>query len=341
MPSANLIPASRLSFPDKQQVELETFEVGVAGAEEVLVETRLSLMSTGTENIVFNRLFDVGTHWDNWVKYPFYPGYACVGVILKTGDAVSHLQPGDRVAYRVPHQSHEIVKADACTKIPEQTSFENAVWFALAKIAFHGAKAANYTLGDSVLIIGAGPIGQMSIRWAVANGASTIIAVDRLPARLALAKQGGATACISTSVGDAREQIMAANGGKLPRVVIDSTGNAEVFKSALSLAADFGKIVVMGDTGRPAQQSMSSDLIIRGLTEVGAHDGHNDEEWNDATIAKLFFDLTSSGRFSVDGLISHHFKPTDCAEAYGVANREREKTMGVVFDWVSGGGSSQ
>lgn len=337
VPTPSPRQASRLAFTAKQQVQLEALEVAEPGADEVLVETRLSLMSTGTENIVFNRQFDEGTHWHDWVKYPFYPGYACVGVVLEVGDAVSNLKAGDRVAYRVPHQSHDVLKADACTKIPDQTSFEHAVWFSLAKIAFHGAKAADYSVGDSVLVIGAGPIGQMTIRWAAASGASSIISVDRLPARLELAKQGGATSCISASIGDAREQIMEANGGKLPRVVVDSTGNAEVFKSALSLAADFGKVVVMGDTGRPAQQSLSSDLIMRGLTVVGAHDTHTNEQWNDATIAQLFFDLTSRGRFSVEGLNSHHFKPTDCSEAYGVANREREKTMGIVFDWTGEG----
>ncbi len=333
----SLIQASRLAFPAKQQVQHEPFEVALPGEDEVLVETRLSLMSTGTENIVFNRQFDEGTHWHDWVKYPFYPGYACVGVVLETGNKVSDFKAGDRVAYRIPHQSHEVVKADACTKIPEQTSFEHAVWFSLAKIAFHGAKVADYRLGDSVLVIGAGPIGQMTIRWAAASGASSIISVDRLPARLELAKKGGATACISASIGEARDQIMEANGGKLPRVVIDSTGNAEVFKSALTLAADFGKIVVMGDTGRPAQQHLSSDLIMRGLTVVGAHDTHTNEQWNDGTIAQLFFDLTSRGRFSVEGLNSHHFKPADCGEAYAVANREREKTMGIIFDWANKG----
>jgi len=83
----------------------------------VLVETHLSLMSTGKETIAFNRQFDEGTHWHEWVTYPFYPGYTCVGVVLKTGTSVSGLQQGDRVAYRVPHQSHDVVKADACTKI--------------------------------------------------------------------------------------------------------------------------------------------------------------------------------------------------------------------------------
>jgi hypothetical protein len=41
----------------------------------------LSLMSTRTENIAFNRLLEAGSHWDRWVKCPFYPGYSAVGVV--------------------------------------------------------------------------------------------------------------------------------------------------------------------------------------------------------------------------------------------------------------------
>ena len=80
-------------------------------------------------------------------------------------------------------------------------------------------------------------------------------------------------------------------------------------------------------------------MITRGLTIVGAHDGHNTLEWTDATISQLFFDLASTGRFNLEGLTSHTFKPEDCAEAYATANRDRATTMGIIFDWASNGGA--
>ena len=325
--------AQRLLFPGKQKVLLEDFDLGTPGPGQVLVRTHLSLMSTGTENIVFNRLFEPGTHWDNWVKYPFYPGYAMVGVVEQVGEGVTDLQRGQRVAYRQGHRSHEIMDAARCYPIPDTVPFEHAAWFALGKITFHGAHAAGYTLGDSVLIIGAGPIGQMSIRWARAAGVANIIVVDTAASRMPLAKAGGATALIERSITEAREDIIAAGHGELPRVVVDSTGNAVVFAAALGLARNFGKVVVMGDTGAPAQQKLTSDVITRGLTVVGAHDGHNTAEWNEKTITHLFFDLAASGRLPLQGLTSHIFAPADCAEAYATANRDRASTMGLVFDW--------
>jgi threonine dehydrogenase-like Zn-dependent dehydrogenase len=66
---------------------------------------------------------------------------------------------------------------------------------------------------------------------------------------------------------------------------------------------------------------------------VGAHDCHETPQWNNATITHYFLELAASGRFSLDGLNTHFFAPNDCARAYETANRERAKTMGIVFDW--------
>jgi 2-desacetyl-2-hydroxyethyl bacteriochlorophyllide A dehydrogenase len=327
------VQARRVTFTGQQQVELQPFSVGEPAAGEVRVCLKLSLMSTGTENIVFNRLFDPGTHWDNWVKYPFYPGYSSVGVVEAVGPDVKNLKPGDRVATRCGHSSHQLRQESDCHLIPAEIPFAEAVWFALAKIAFQGARAAEYKMGDSVLVIGAGPIGQMSTRWARAAGAPSIIVVDSVPGRLEMASVGGATATISQSITEARESILQANHGKLPRVVIDSTGVAAVFSAALGLAARFGTVVVLGDTGSPSGQRLTPDVITRGLRIVGAHDGHNNEQWNDGTIVPLFFSLVKTGRFSLAKLNTHTFRPEDCAEAYGVANRDRASTMGILFDW--------
>lgn len=330
---SNASQARRIVFSGKQQVSLETFDIQEPLDDQVRIRTSFSLMSTGTENIVFNRLFDPGTHWDNWVKYPFYPGYCSVGTVDAVGSKVMSLKPGDRVAFRSGHASCANVQEQSCYKIPERLASEHAVWFALAKIAFHGAKAADYHLGDSVLIVGAGPIGQMSVRWAYAAGASSILVVDALASRLAIAKAGGATAVIASSIEAAKEAVFAGSGNKFPRVVIDSTGNAMVFAAAQELVAQYGRLVVLGDTGQPCKQSLSSAVITKGLTIVGAHDIHNTAEWNESTITQLFFGLAISDRFSLDGLNTHCFKPTDCEEAYATANRDRASTMGILFEW--------
>ena len=325
---------NRLVFPAGRQVSFEGFTLPALGPGQVRVRAVCSLMSTGTENIVFNRLFAPDTHWDKWVVYPFFPGYSLIGVIEAVGADVTGFAIGETVAVRGSHASHHVIDASLVYHMPQGLPPEQAAWFSLAKIGFVGARAAEYRMGDDILVIGAGPIGQMAVRWARALGCRRVAVVDPVAGRLALATAGGATATISEPIAQAGPAVRAALPDG-PRVVVDSTGNAAVFAAALGLVADRGRVVLLGDTGSPGDQRLTSDVITRGITVVGAHDLHVDARWNNTTILAFFFELLAQGRFPLDGLVTHPFPPDRAADAYALANARRGETMGIVFDWTT------
>lgn len=322
-----------LVFPEANCVATEPFPLTPPAASEVLVKTSVSLLSTGTETIAYARKFDAGTHWDNWVKYPFYPGYASVGVVQTVGDGVTSLQSGDTVAYRQSHRSHGTLKAELCFRVPDGVAPEDAVWLPLAKIAGHGVRAARIRLGESVAVIGAGPIGQMALRWCLASGASRVLVIDTAEIRLKMAAGAGAIP-IALPADQSAAAVQNALGGARPRVVIDTTGNAAVLRAAFELVATGGTVVLLGDSGSPGSQTLTGDVITRGLTLVGAHDVHNSPQWNNPVAADSFFALVGTGRFSLAGLNTHAFTPDRCKEAYDFAVRERILTMGIHFDWT-------
>jgi 2-desacetyl-2-hydroxyethyl bacteriochlorophyllide A dehydrogenase len=332
-PTLTATTATRIVFTGKNQLALEPWTPPEPAAGEVRVRARWSLMSTGTETIVLHRRFERGSGQDRWVQYPFYPGYAQVGTVERVGDSVQTLAVGDVVVSRAGHASHAVAPAGAFTKVPMGVDEKDAAWFALAKIAAIGARAVGYALGDQVLVIGAGPIGQMSLRWAVAAGAERVVVLDPFPARLAFAQQGGASGIIVASVHDALEPVRASFGGSLPNVVIDATGHHQVLGSALALAGGKGRILVIGDTGTPSEQRMSSDLMAKGLTIIAAHDSHEEPGWNAARYYRLFFSLIAAGRFPLAALATHAFTPERCVEAYAAADDRRSETMGIFFDW--------
>jgi threonine dehydrogenase-like Zn-dependent dehydrogenase len=309
--------AERIVFTGKQQVELEDFDLRDPREGEVVVRSLYSLMSTGTENICFNRNFDPGTHWDMWVRYPFRPGYLTVGVIEDTGEVVFH---------RGNHESHRVVARERCTNVPDGVDPRDATWCGLAKIAFSGKTVADYRTGEDVVIVGAGPIGQMSVRWAHASGLKSITVVDVAPFRLDLAVRGGTTRTIEGPVAD--------SGLTDVPLVIDTTGNADVLSDCLRICGRFGKVVLLGDTGRPESQHLTSDVITKGLTIIGTHDTHDRGGWPESRVNAVFFELAATGRFPLDGLITHVVDPRDPAKAYELANTVREETMGICFDWT-------
>jgi 2-desacetyl-2-hydroxyethyl bacteriochlorophyllide A dehydrogenase len=290
-------------------------------------------MSTGTENIVLNRLFEPGTGWDNWVKYPFYPGYAAVGVVKELGKNIKALKKGDRVACRCGHASEHVVPEDKCFIIPDAISDEDASWFAFAKIAAMGARVAKFKLGDTVVIVGAGPIGQMIVRWAAAAGVGRLICVDPFSMRLKLALKGGADFVIGKGITDAIPEISRLTDGEMADTVIDTTGHHAVFAECFKAAKKYGRIVILGDTGTPSKQCLSHEVMGKGITIIAAHDCHETPDWDSKKIINLLFNLALKGRFNLGGLVTHRFKPEKYKEAYGIANTRRNETIGILFNW--------
>ena len=329
--------AQRIVFAERGKVALEDFECGTATEPGSLrFRTEYSLISSGTEGIVLRGMFERNTHWSQWISYPFLPGYSAVGVIDAVAADVTEFRVGDRVAARVGHASEHVVPASSCTGMPEGVTAEQGCWFGLAKIGLMGAQAAGYQLGDTVAIIGAGPIGQVSVRWAAAAGVTTLVVVDPISDRLAVARRGGATVALAAGIDDASADVVSACEGERPGVVVDTTGNAAVFAAALRLVAAHGRLVLLGDTGSPTRQHLTSDVIVRGVTIVGAHDAHSINrhgQEGERRLHRIFFQLVRDGRFDLDGLTTHLFGPADCEIAYELAIAHGGGALGVAFDW--------
>lgn len=152
--------------------------------------------------------------------------------------------------------------------------------------------------------------------------------------RLALAAAGGATHCSEGPLTETRAALLAAAGRDGYDVVVDTTGNPAVFADALGLVAPFGRLVLLGDTGYPSRQTLTSDVMTRGLTIVATHDHHDRGGWTQRRIDALFFQHARSGAFPLAGLVTHEFRPEDCERAYALATEHRDRAVGILFDWT-------
>ena len=325
---------TRIIFPQKGQVALHSCELPDPLPDQIKVRTLYSLMSIGTENIILNQKYDPGTHFAKIFSFPqLKTGVQAVAEVEKIGSGVTDFEVGDHIYMRMAHGSHQVLAAKDCSQIPDGVDLKQACWAGLAKTAYRAAWAGRFESGQHILIIGAGPVGQMAIRWASISGADSVAVVDLSEIRLEHAKRGGATQLLNASIADCLEDIQAINAGAGPTIVVDVTGNAAVFQYALAATAQFGKVILLGDTGYPSQQCLSSDVMTKGLTIQATHDSHDRDGWTQRRVDELFFSHVLSGDFSLDGLITHEFLPEDCVQAYALANQQREKVMGILFDW--------
>ena len=119
MESANIV------LTGKQQVELKVEQAPVAPEGGLLVQTGLSLISTGTETICYRSEMDDATHWHGWVKYPFYLGYSNVGTVVELGKGAEGFDIGDRVFSTSNHRQYAAVGGGA-VRIPDGVSDEAA-----------------------------------------------------------------------------------------------------------------------------------------------------------------------------------------------------------------------
>lgn len=206
------------------------------------------------------------------------------------------------------------VKEANLLKVPGNVSYEDAATLDPCGNAFHGLHQAGFKAGDSVCVVGAGPIGLFAAQIAHLNGASQVIAVDVWDEKLEIAKKVGADVVINSKKEDPVEAVHNATGGKGANIVIDFSGVPTAQKQAIMMASKMGKVVFLGISHKGLDLSEKEvDTIMRGqLSVIGS--------WNSFTAPYPGVDWTESlDMFANKGMtakdIISHRLPLDEAPA--------------------------
>ncbi len=315
-------------------VEIEQFEPPEPQSGQVLIRTRASLISPGTERAFFLALPNTNA------AYPLYPGYSNIGEVIALGDGVEGLQVGDRVASGAPHASHVVMDAVACQRVPEQVSDEDATFFNLIAIAMQGVRKTRIELGEPVIVIGVGPIGMFALQLAKLNGALPVIAIDQDEHRLELARTAGADVALTND-----ERLQAAireqTGADGAPVVIEATGAPAAILLAFRLAMLRGRVSLLGSArGETDGVNFYRDVHRKGLSVIGAHEITRPRHdslpgwWTQADEHRVALRLLAMQRLSVQPLISHRFTWQAFPQAYELLTRRDSALFGMVIDWA-------
>jgi 2-desacetyl-2-hydroxyethyl bacteriochlorophyllide A dehydrogenase len=338
MQSTNII------FPAPNHVVVREEPVPPPGPGEVLCEAEVSLISTGTETYCLRGVFDPGTNWADWVKFPFYPGYSMSARVLAVGDGVTSLSPGHHIAAGAPHQQRFVMPARNAIPVPDGIDADTACWMLLAVTTQLGVRRAQVQLGESVGVVGLGLLGQLVVQYLALSGARHVMAIDTVPSRLTLAAAHGATHTLAMDAQAARAAVADLTGGQMLDAVVEVTGHPAALAPSIQLVRKLGRVVLLGDTPTPSQQALGPGVVSNSVSILGIHGSQTPETaseyapWTQAAIAGLFFEFVLQGRMRVNDLISHRFSPLEAPQAYERLVTDRTNLMGVVFDWSKIGG---
>ncbi len=189
-------------------------------------------------------------------------------------------------------------------------------------IGLQAIARSGMTPHDTVVVFGAGPIGQAVLLGATDLGARVLV-VDRLPSRLQLALRLGAEIVVDASTGDPREAIRDWTGGDGPVIVVEATGVPAVVEQAIDVVASSGTVVVVGLSRQSVSVPMV-ELTRKELTIVGSR--NNMGRFADAvSLVRRKPDLAGL-------LISHRFPLEQAPEAFALAHDRPQATEKVIID---------
>ncbi len=283
--------------------------------------------------------------------YPNIYGHEAVGVVAEVGEAVSELSPGDHVVlepliwcgecypcrigrtnccsrmqtvgvtvpgamadfYIVPaHCLHE-VRADLAPQV--------AALCEPYSIGFQANARGQIDQHDQVMIIGAGPIGLTILAAAKQRGARVAIS-DLIDRRLALARQMGADLTINSRQVDPVATIREWTDGDMASVVVEAVGHPKTIESTIPLAADAGRVVIVGVTEQAASLR-GVDITRKELTIYGSR--------NNLGYFKEAIDFVSTNPELAATMVTAEYPFAQAIEAFETAANHPEEVCKVVL----------
>jgi len=286
------------------------------------------------------------------VTSPYIPGHEACGVVVEAAMTGAGPQVGQRVAIEpgIPCRRCEFCKsgrynlcpdvvfmsappvngtfakyvavaADFAHPVPDEVDEESAAFVEPVSVGIQACKRAGVTAGHTVAVLGAGPIGLVTLLVARAYGATQTYAIDILENRVGLAESLGAT-IINAHKTDPVTAIAELTGGRGVDVVFDTSGSATACQSTPHLARRGGVITIVGwpDPGTlpfPIEMVLEKELDIRGVNRY-------------ANTYPTAIGLLASGKLDVHPLVSHRFPFDRVVEAFDFAVEHRAETIKVM-----------
>ncbi len=284
---------------------------------------------------------------------PLTLGYSSAGTVVATGEGITDIQAGDRVACAgagyANHAEFACIPRLLLAKISSKdVSFDEAAFATLGAVALHGVRTAEAKLGDAVAVIGLGLLGQLTLQILKAAGCR-VIGFDINPQRAALALQLGAIATCDNAV-TLRDLCVQLTGGHgADGVLITAeTASSDPVNLAGTVARDRAIVCAVGTVGMEIQRRVffekELDFRISRSYGPGRYDSAFEQKgrdypigyvrWTETRNMEAFLDLLATAKIHVRSIITHRFSVENALAAYEVINgKTSEPALGVLITY--------
>lgn len=261
-------------------------------------------------------------------------GYSCAGTVIAVAEDVSEFRLGDRVACGgAGYASHcEInwVPSNLVARVPDSVPLDAASLTTIGAIAMQGLRQAQVNFGETVVVVGAGLLGVITMQLARAAGCK-VIAVDLDQSRIDQAVAMGANlALLSTDPQLTSAVENFSRYGADAAIVTAATKSAEPLELAAKLLRKRGRIVIVGDVGMGVSRASlyQKELTLAmscsygpGRYDPSYEEGGNDYpigyvRWTERRNMEAVLDLMNSGALQVSELTKHRYPVRDAERGY-------------------------
>lgn len=212
---------------------------------------------------------------------------------------------------------------EKCIPLPEGVSFAEASQLDGLAVAVHGINRTGVSLGDTVLVMGTGPIGLMGLQVAKALGAARVICVDVLDHPLALAERLGADLTINSTKEDVVDVVLKETGGLGADAVVDTIGARATVKAGLRALKRGGIMGILSGFEEDLQVNLNAFAGERVLTSCC------NNEFPEYITA---LDILAMGKVDIKAMITHTFPLSEIREAFEVAyHKDEHESIKVVI----------
>lgn len=290
--------------------------------------------------------------------YPVRLGHEWSGVVVAAGANTRRLKPGDRVisdtgyscgeckyclegAYQNCENGKAIGTIGECWpgafaeymlmperltfRIPDGVGLDEAALVEPASIGLYGLLRSPVGPGQNLLVIGTGPIGLGGMACAKALGSGKIILAGRKDAKLEIGRSMGADLLVNTTKEDLREVVMRETRGEGMDIILDTTGNPDIFNETLRLLRGSGTIVIPGFYGTPIEGADMDYIISHNCTLVGAAGTPN--------MGRKVLDLLGSKKISLRPMLTERYPFSQVKEGFAAVKSHNDRRIKIMIDF--------